>query len=224
MFVYLDESGSFGKDKGRFFIVGSYTIGDPVRIAKAYRRWQKRKFPRRLKGQSEVKFINSSLDDELRLKTIRYLADQDIRIFYTYLNKSNIPEKYRAGQKVDSSMAGLLYTQIVGDTLALYLPISSLEFRVLRDVRPLKGVSRSEFNRLVELRILPQLSASAVFQLEAVDSTAHPQIQVADWICGALARYHEGKKNGEKFYQLLKNNIVGEKELFAKYWKERWRK
>ncbi len=222
MFVYLDESGGFGKNKERFFIVGSFTVGDPGRIAKAYRRWQRRKFPRRLKGQSEVKFINSSLDDALRLKTIHYLADQDIRIFYTYLNKTNIPENYRAGHKVDPSKTGLLYTQIVAETLELYFPISSLEFRVLRDARPLKGISQTEFNRLIESRIIPLLPAKSAFQLEEVDSTTHPQIQIADWVCGALARYHESKENGEKFYQLLKNNIVKEKELFARYWEERW--
>lgn len=39
-----------------------------------------------------------------------------------------------------------------------------------------------------------------------------------------LARYHEGKRNGEKFYRLLKNNIVEEKELFAKHGGERNKK
>lgn len=223
MFVYLDESGSFGKNKEKFFIVGSFTVGDSERIAKAYRRWQKRKFPQRLKDQSEIKFNNTSLDGDIRLKTIRYLANQDIRIFYTYLDKTNIPESYRAGHKVDPSKTGLLYTQIVGETLELYLPLPGMEFRVFRDVRPLKGISKSEFNRLIESRIIPQLPAKATLQLEAVDSSTYSQIQVADWVCGALARFHEGKEDGEEFYQILKNNIVKEKELFAKYWEERWK-
>ncbi len=222
MFVYLDESGSFGQNKDKFFIVGSYTVGDPRRIAKAYRRWQKRKFPRKLRVLSEVKFNESSLTDDLRLKTISFLASQDIRIFYTYLNKTNIPEDYRAGHKVDSSKTGLLYAQIIGETLELYLPSPSKEFRVFRDVRPLKGISKSEFDRLVESRVIPQLPALALFQLKAVDSSVYPQIQVADWVCGALARYHEGKENGRKFYHLLKNNIVEETELFARHWEERW--
>lgn len=222
MFVYLDESGSFGKDKGRFFIIGSYTVGDPKRIAKAYRRWQKRRFPRKLRVLSEVKFNEPLLTDDLRLKTISFLANQDIRVFYVYLDKTNIPEDYRAGKTVDPSKTGLLYAQIIGETLELYLPLPSLEFRIFRDVRPLKGISKSEFDRLIESRVISQLPAQAVFQLEAVDSSAYPQIQVADWVCGALARYHEGKKNGEKFYQLLKHNIVEERELFARYWEDRW--
>lgn len=223
MFVYLDESGSFGKDKEKFFIVGSYTVGNPKRIANSYRRWQRRKFPRKLRVLSEVKFNEPLLTDGLRLRTISFLASQDIRIFYTYLDKTNIPEDYRAGHKVDPSKTGLLYTQIVGETLELYLPLPAMEFRVFRDVRPLKGISKSKFDRLIESRVIPQLPAKATFQLEAVDSSTYPQIQVADWVCGALARYYENKENGEEFYQLLKHNIVGEKELFARYWEERWR-
>ncbi len=223
MFVYLDESGSFGKDKGRFFIVGSYTVGDPKRIVNAYRRWQRRKFPRKLRVLSEVKFNESLLTDDLRLKTISFLADQDIRIFYTHLDKRNIPEGYRSGRKVDPSKTGLLYAQIVGETLGLYLPIHSFEFRVFRDARPLKGISRPEFEKLIQSRIIPQLPAGSAFQLEVVDSASQPEIQVADWICGALARYYEGKESGKKLYQFLRNSIVREKELFAEYWEKRWK-
>jgi hypothetical protein len=222
MFVYLDESGSFGKDKEKFFIVGSYTVGAPKRIANAYRRWQRRKFPKKLRVLSEVKFNEPSLSDELRLKTVSFLSEQDIRIFYTYLDKRNIPAEYRSGHKVDATKTGVLYAQIVGAALELYLPISSFEFRVFRDARPLKGISKAEFNQVIESRVSPQLPAKAVFQMEAVDSTTHPQIQVADWVCGALARYHEKKDNGELFYQILRNNLVEKKELFAKYWEEKW--
>jgi len=85
MFIYLDESGNLTKSNGKYFIVTSYTIGDPRRIAKAFRKWQKNKFPRKLKYQSEVKFNDSHLTDDLREKTLKFLAKQDVRIFYTYL-------------------------------------------------------------------------------------------------------------------------------------------
>jgi hypothetical protein len=67
MFVYLDESGSFGRDGGKFFIVGSYTVGDPKRIANSYRRWQRRKFPKKLRVLSEVKFNEPLLTDDLKI-------------------------------------------------------------------------------------------------------------------------------------------------------------
>lgn len=221
MFVYLDESGNLTKDKEHYFIVGSYTVGDPRRISKAFRKWQRTKFPRKLKGQSEVKFNNPTLDDKLRLKTIKFLANQDIRIFYTFLKKENIPREYRKKGKVHET--GLLYTEIVGETLELYLPIAELEFRVFRDRKTLRGVNLAQFNEILNARLLPKLPARVILQIAAEDSSTHPQIQVADWICGALARYYENKKYGKEFYEILKNNIVRSKELFEKYWEEKWK-
>lgn len=222
MDIYLDESGNLSRKNGQYFIVASYTVGDPRRVAKAFRKWQKSRFPKKLKGQSEVKFNDSHIDDRLRLKTIKFLAKQDIRIFYTYLKAINIPEQYRSDE--GSIKTGLLYTEIVGDTLELYLPITESELRIFRDQRILKGVTLSEFNEHLMARLLPQLPAKVALQIQAMDSTSSPQIQVADWICGALARYHEQKPLGDEFYNILKNNIVKAKELFSDYWTKRWEK
>lgn len=222
MYIYLDESGNLTKDSGKYFIVGSYSVGDPKRIANAIRKWQKSKFPRKVKVQPEVKFNDPHLDDKLRQRTLKFLAKQDIRIFYTYLKVTNIPEQYRS--KDGKFKTGLLYTEIVAETLELYLPITETEFRVFRDQRILKGVILSEFNDHLTARLLPQLPTKTLIQIQAMDSTTSPQIQVADWICGALARYHERKPLADEFYNILKNNIVKEKELFSDYWTKKWEK
>lgn len=156
MYIYLDESGSLTKSSEKYFVVCSYTVGEPRRVAKAFRRWQKTKFPKKIKGQSEVKFNDPHIDDKLRVKTIKFLAKQDVRIFYTYLKKKNIPEEYH--------------------------------------------------------------------REDAVDSSSSPNVQIADWVCGALAQYHEKKYLGEELYVELKRNIVQGKELFSDYWTKRWEK
>ncbi|OGE20384.1 hypothetical protein A3A14_03840 [Candidatus Daviesbacteria bacterium RIFCSPLOWO2_01_FULL_43_38] len=222
MFIYLDESGNLTKSNGKYFLVASFTVGDPKRIAKAFRKWQKSKFPRKLKSQPEVKFNDSHLTDDLRISTLKFLAKQDVRIFYTYLNVTNIPKEYRG--KEGSIKTGHLYTQIVGDTLNLYLPITETEFRVFRDQRILKGVILKDFNEHLMTQLLPQLPAKTIIQIQAMDSTTSAQIQVADWICGALARYHEKKPQGKEFYNILKNNIIKEEELFSDYWTKKWEK
>lgn len=221
MFIFIDESGDLSPTDGKFFVVGSYTVGDPRRIANAFRKWQRTKFPRKIRVQPEVKFNDSHIDDELRLRTLKFLAKQDIRIFYTFTNTRNIPREYRG--KRGSIKTGLLYTEIVGNTLELYLPITEKEFRVFRDQRILKGVVIKEFNEQLRAQLLPQLPAKAIIQIQATDSTSSPQIQVADWICGALARYHERKSLGKEFHDILKNNIVKSKELFSDYWTKKWR-
>ena len=220
MFVYLDESGNLTRGNGDYFIVGSFTVGDPKRIGNAFRKWQKTKFSKKSKFLPEVKFNDTHITDELRLKTIQFLAKQDVRIFYTFLKITNIPRDYR--DKGSSIKTGLLYAEIVSETLELYFPITEREFRVFRDNRILKGISKSTFNTSLRTKLLPELPAKSVVQIQAMDSTTSPQIQVADWICGALARFHEQKTYGKEFYELLKNNIVQEKELFAEYWAKKW--
>lgn len=165
MYIYLDESGNLSKNNGQYFIVSSYTVGNPQRIVNAFRRFQRIKFPRKLKHQSEVKFNNPSIDDKLRFKTIKHL-----------------------------------------------------------DQRLLKGVTHTEFNDHLKAGLLPKLPAKANLQIQAINSANSPEIQVADWVCGVLARYHENKPLGEEFYKALKNNIIASKELFERYWKEKWNK
>jgi len=218
--IYLDESGNFSNKDGSYFIVGSYTVGDPKRISKAFRKWQATKFPKRLKYLTEVKFNNPELTLGLKLETLEYLAKQDIRIFYTYLKVGNIPLEYQDGGGKFST--GILYTEIVEKTLELYLPTSDLEFRVFRDQRGLKGMTKLQFVQHLRASILPQLSTKSMLQIQAVASTSSPLIQVADWVCGALATYYEKKPGGDIMYTTLKGNIVGEKELFSDYWTKRW--
>lgn len=81
MFIFIDESGNFTGDKNRYFIVGGFVTGDQRRTAKAFRKWQITKFPKKLRYKNEVKFNDTGLTDELRLKTISYFTRHDIRIF-----------------------------------------------------------------------------------------------------------------------------------------------
>jgi len=219
--IYLDESGNLTKNNGGQFITASFSVGGPKRVINAFRRTQKNKFPKQLRAQAEVKFNNSTLDDNLRRRMLLALTEQDIRIFYTHLATANIPDEYMGkdrgkGSKVQES--GQLYLEIVASTLELYLPLSSTEFHVYRDRRSTKGMTTQEFNDTLCTRLLPSLPAKALCQIEAVDSTTNALVQVADWICGALARYHEGKENGQEFYTILKPYIVEQKELFSELW------
>lgn len=220
MYIYLDESGNLTGRNGDYFIIGSYTIGDPRRVGKAFRKWQLSKFPRKIKNQSEIKFKDSHINDNLLLKTIEYLAKQDIRIFYTYLKRSNIPEEYHRKGKIHET--GLLYAEIVRATLELYLPLTEKECIVIRDNRTLKRMSTQQFHETLKASLLPKLPPKTLFATHAVDSTTSPQVQVADWISGALARYHEKKTIGDKLYAVLKKNIVEKRELFSNYWAKKW--
>ena len=215
-YVFLDESGTLTKGGGEYFVVATFTVGNAREVAKIFRKWQKTKFPKKLSGQSEVKFNDSHIDDKLRIKTVKYFVKQNIKIYYTFLKKNNIPKEYYKKGKVTET--GLLYTEIVKKTLDLYTPISDNQFIIIRDRRTLKGVSVTHFNETLKLSLLPKLPSKVLFQIEAIDSTNSPVIQIVDWICGALGRYYEGKHLGDELYNILMKNIIYKKELFSGTW------
>jgi len=219
-YIFIDESGQFSKGNNeKYFVIGSFTVGKPRRTEKQFKSWQRSKFPKRMRFQPEIKFSDVKIEDNLRLKTLKCISDLDIRIRFIYLQKKNIPEAYWKKKKLKS---GLLYTNIVGELLDLYLPINDFEFRVFCDERHLKRLRRSKFKRDLKSRLLPNLSPKCIIQIEMIDSKKNVNIQIADWIVGALGRYLENKNLGDECFQILKNNIISEgKELFKDYWEEK---
>jgi hypothetical protein len=211
--IFIDESGQFSKNNGeKYFVVASFVVGDPRRTEKRFRSWYHSRFPRKMRGQSEIKFSEVSISQELKIKTLKFISSLDVRIRYCFLLRKNIPADYWCKERLQS---GLLYTNIIGETLETYLPINDLEFRVFCDERQLKGIKRSNFKTLLRARLIPQLPNKSVVQIEMINSVNNINIQMADWIVGAIACYLEKKPGGDSYYEILKNNILGEgQELF----------
>lgn len=212
-YMFLDESGQFSKNNSeKYFVIGSFTIGNPRRTKKQFKAWQRKKFPKKLRHQPEIKFSEVKISDTLRIKTLKFISNLDVRIRYSYLLKENIPNNYWKKEKLQS---GLLYTEIIGETLEMYLPTTDKEFRVFCDQRHLKGIKRSNFKNILKAHLLPLLPTGSIVEIEMIDSKKDANIQVADWISGAIGQHLENKKLGKKCYQSIKNNLLGEgKELF----------
>ncbi len=215
MYIFLDETGQISKHKdSKYFIIGTFTTGDPRRVQKQFAGWKKKKFPRKLKNLAEVKFSNTGLNDEMRLKTLKFISNLDVRIRYSFIELKNIPSDYNDKHGIK---AGHLYTDMVSKTLESYLPISEKSFRVFCDTRNLKGLTSAEFKSIVISSISSQSDPKTIIQIERLDSTVNINIQIADWICGALDRYYNNKKYGKECFEILKNNLIGEGlELFKK--------
>lgn len=213
MYIFLDESGQFTKhNHEEYFVIGSFTVGDPRRTAKGLRVFYKKHFPKKMQNQSEIKWSATGISDKLRLKTLKHISKLDVRIKYIYLLRTNIPTEYR---KEDKFKDGLLYTNVVGELLDMYLPTADGDFRVFCDQRKLSGMTSADFKRVIKARMLPNLPKDSIVQIETLDSVGNINIQIADWISGAIARYLEKGPLGEECYSILKGNIIGEgKELF----------
>lgn len=215
MHIFLDETGQISKHKdSKYFIIGTFTTGDHRRIQKQFEGWRKKKFPRKLKNLSEVKFSDRGLSDELRLKTLKFISNLDVRIRYSFIELKNIPNDYNGKSGIK---AGHLYTDMVYKTLESYLPITEKSFRVFCDTRNLKGLTSSEFKSIVASNLKSGLDPKTIVQIERLDSTTNTNIQIADWICGALDRHYNNKKYGTECFEIFKNNLISEGlELFKK--------
>lgn len=211
--VFVDESGTFKPCNGQeYFVIATFTVGDPKRTAKAFRKWQRNKFPRKKLHQPEIKFSETGLTDDLQIRTIKYICSLDVRIRYGYLRCDRLPH---TSYDQSGLREGYLYTQILGEILELYFPIPEPIFFVRCDQRRLKNINRKEFNHLLRSRLSPLASTHTHIDIAQVDSTTDVNIQIADWIVGALASYLNGKPLGEQYFQLLHQNIIGQPlELF----------
>jgi hypothetical protein len=221
-YIFIDESGQFSKNNGGgYFIVGSFSVGNPRRTEKGFCSWQRSRFPRKFRHQPEIKFCDVKIEDNLRLKTLNHIAKLDVRINYSYLLKKNIPEEY---WKKDKLQSGHLYANIIGEILEMYLPTTDKEFRVFCDERHLKNLTKSQFEELLKNRLAPKLLSGSIVQIEMIDSKKNANIQIADWISGALAWYLENKPLGKECFVTLKNNIICSKELFEGHWENKYKK
>ncbi len=204
--IFLDESGNLnnGSDN-KYFVIGSFAVDNPKHTKKAFIKWLRSKMPEKLKWQNEVKFCDNGLKPELKMKTLEFISRLDIKINFLRLLKSSIPFSY---WKKDGLQSGLLYTDLVGEALEMYLPITDSRLIASCDKRSLRGIKNPRFKEILTTRFLSKLPANAFIKVEMIDSKVNENIQIADWIVGALACYFEQKENGEKYFEILKNTIL----------------
>ncbi len=216
-YIFLDESGQFTKDKdNEYFVIASFIVGDPRASWKGFKSWQRSKFPKVMRTLPEVKFADAKISDEFRIKTLQTIVALGVRIRYVYLNKKNIPTEFRRKRSLKD---GHLYAHIVAGLLEMYLPLPDLELRVFCDERHLKGVTRDEFRNNLQAHLIPLMSPGSLVQVDMAHSHENPNIQIADWIAGALAWYHNGHPLGQKCFNTLRNSILEPaKEIFKDTW------
>lgn len=214
MYIFLDESGNFTKhNHEEYFVIGSFTVSDQRATAKAFKSWLRSRFPRKMRTQSEIKWSATGITDELRVRTIKYISNLNVRIRYSFLLRNNIPSTYRKKGMLES---GILYANIITETLETYLPTDEKEIYIFCDQRSLKDMSKSEFESYIAGRLLPFCTTGTIIRVQMIDSNSNVNIQIADWISGAISRYLESGKNGDEYFKILKNNFLEKgKEFFA---------
>jgi hypothetical protein len=105
---------------------------------------------------------------------------------------------------------------MIGEIIERYMPIADTELWIFCDNRHLKGMSKREFEQEIISHLVPLCPPTTRIEVEMIDSTTNPNIQIADWIAGALARYLRDHDAGSEYYRALRNNMLNDGiEFFA---------
>lgn len=109
-YIFLDESGDFSK-KGdnQYFVVASFMVDNPKKTYNDFRVWMRSKMPRVMRNLPEVKFSNKDVDEVIRRKTLKMISSFGVKINYSYLLKSNIPDEFKyKGDLLDGDLYSYL--------------------------------------------------------------------------------------------------------------------
>lgn len=203
-YVFIDESGQFGKYKSeKYFVVASFSTNNPVETAKKFRAWIRTKFPKKMRTQSEIKWSDSKISNRLRIDTLKYLARLNIEIRFTYLLKEDIPYLYYGKRGLES---GNLFFDIIKKFLIHHSFSGQLNF--IFDQRPLKGMSAKQFEQNLESYLHNSSGRNLKVTVRMVDSTSTSNLQIVDWIAGAIAWYMEKHSLGRICFDILKPFII----------------
>lgn len=112
-YIFGDESGDFHQKDGDYVVIAAFLTKEPQKTAKAFRKWYRQKFPKKIRYLTEIKYGNRGISDVLRLKTWEEIATYDIMIAYTFLNLQRIPYTYWKKGKLQTAE---LDTEMVSKT------------------------------------------------------------------------------------------------------------
>lgn len=211
--IFVDESGQLINSQRRYFVVAAFLTKNPRKTAKRFRAWHHSRFPRSVLHQSEVKFSNKNVDHKLRLKTLKFICSLNINIQYSYVFPPNIPSIYFHKGTMKS---GHVYNEIVGTTLERFVDYTGMNFLAYCDKRHLRDFSESDFRKTIQTRIAPHMAGNSLIRITMVDSQQYSNIQIADWIVGAIAAYINESDYGDEYMDILQSNLLGSgNELFV---------
>lgn len=213
MHIFIDESGQLSRNGDEnYFVIAAFAVDDFRRTEKAFKAWCGSRFPKRMQRQPEIKWSSSGMDESLRLRTLKFISGLGIQIRYVYLLNKNIPNTYNGGNKFKE---GLLYSDIVKSLIDLFLPTDNSEIHIFCDQRRLQGMTSSAFIEKTKNHLIDMVYSKTKIQVDILDSTNSSNIQIADWIAGAVWKYKESKEGAQKYFDILSlSKLFKGKEIF----------
>lgn len=204
--VFVDEVANFRGGRDRYCIFTAFTTHQPRVTRKCFIRAKQTKLPRKYRHYTEIKFSDRVISAQFKKHVLRQLSQEEIRIYSLVFARDNLPGVLQ--QQADR----LIYCDLIGRLLELCPLAESQEVYLFLDSRNLKGLTRREFDMDLRKRLLPQLRKGARLEIQHIDSTTNVNIQVADFLCGAVFQKYE--RGNLEYYTLIADRISAEEKLF----------
>lgn len=207
MYIFLDESGDlgFGKRSSKWFLFTLVMVDDPrilERVIKKVRKNLAKKYKRKM---SELHAYHC--DDITRSRVLSRLAEEDIVVVTTILNKSKV---YVDLQNQKNYLYNFTANIILDRLINTKLIDGNKHISLVVDRKDTKKHLRENFIAYITEAMKKRRGGS--FEMSLAASHDEKGLQAVDFISWAVFRKYE--KGDFEFYELIKNKIVDERLLF----------
>ena len=200
MYIIIEESGQFSKkSKTKNFVIGAFGVSNIKYSYNKISAWFKDKFVKE-KYRNEIKWSSEEISDTLRLKTLTHIKGLEIEIQYVHINNKEIPLSYYNLKGLES---GKLYVDLIIQVLKKFNLKSEDLIHIFCDNRSLKNIPTNQFKKFLLRYLYDQYGTKKTIHIDIVTSHTHINIQIADWITGAISRYLEKGHLWKEIGQIL---------------------
>jgi hypothetical protein len=207
MYIFLDESGDLGFRMGssKWFLFTLVVVDNPrilERVIKKVRKNLKKKYNRKF---SELHAYHC--DDITRTKVLSLLAQEDIMVVTTVLNKNKVYVDLQNQKNYLYNFAA----NIILDRLIKSKKIdNNMQLSLVVDRKDTKKHLKDNFVSYITKAMKERRSGN--FEMSLAASHDEKGLQAVDFISWAIFRKYE--QEDFEFYELIKNKIIDEKLLF----------
>ncbi len=205
-FIYLDESGDLGFNKGssKFFVICFIAMDSQTNlILKRKIRAIKQKY--KIKKNVEIKGNTSS--HPFRIDILSKICSLPIEIYSITVNKQGIYKSLREDTNI-------LYNYMTNLILVPYIEQKKIDnLCVIADLRINKISKGMRFGNYLKYKILYENGLHNMkLDINYLDSFSSNGLQAVDFVASGLFKKYERTNN--RYYKILKGSIVEDKRLY----------
>jgi len=184
MYIYLDETFNLKKgSKNQFLAIAGFSPSKPKDLAKRFNTLKRLKLPRSYRN-IEVKSTDRITNKSFKPTLLKQIAQRDIEIYCNIQFKNQLPLKYFRQNKLDYD---LLYLDLLTDLLAQRWRYDDNKVIIITlDTFQTKRIDKGNIIHLLRMDLVKRYP-SKHFTIYFETSADYPNLQIADFICGAFS-------------------------------------